>query len=175
MTAQLRYRVNGADELLTLDELLGTTRGARAGYDGALLADLLWPTQAETLRAMEPGGSGGFGLRDGCIIDVECVEAPAQVYCWINESGHEYYLVYAMDERGVVLAQHLSSSPGWAQHDIGIGSDWKHDRYREAHPGGYELVWLEGDEAKTHPGIVAAMAKNQRLAAEASKASEATS
>lgn len=42
-----------------------------------------------------------------------------------------------------VIASHFSSSESWARHDIGLTSDWKHDKYRERFPDGYELVWGE--------------------------------
>ncbi len=51
--------------------------------------------------------------------------------------------VTAVAEDGTVLAGHYSSSEWWARHDIGIGSEWKHDKYKAHYPDGYELVWEE--------------------------------
>ena len=48
----------------------------------------------------------------------------------------------AMDKERNGIANHLSSNLTWAQHDMGIGSDWKHEIYAEKFPNGYELVWL---------------------------------
>jgi hypothetical protein len=68
----------------------------------------------------------------------------AKIYCFIEgEWGDSDVSVIAVAEDGHVLARHVSSSEGWAQHDIGIGSEWKHDKYREHYPDGYELVWGE--------------------------------
>ncbi len=66
----------------------------------------------------------------------------------------------AMTEDGEVLAEHLSSSESWARHDMGLESDWKHDRYRERFPDGYELLWVGGD-FKTNEAWLAALAKNR--------------
>lgn len=63
-----------------------------------------------------------------------------------------------MDEEGEVLAMHLSSNPSFSQHDLGLTSDWKHDKYRAAHPEGFELVWV--DDPDNHEGFRAALAKN---------------
>lgn len=49
-------------------------------------------------------------------------------------------LVEARTEDGELLASHVSSCEGWACHDIGLTSDWKHDTYRARYPDGYELV-----------------------------------
>jgi hypothetical protein len=68
----------------------------------------------------------------------------------------------ALAEDGHVLAEHLSSSVGFAKHDMGLTSDWKHDRYREHAPDGYELEWV--DDRKTHAGWQAALALNKLFA-----------
>lgn len=52
----------------------------------------------------------------------------------------EYFAVAAVDGVGIV-ASHASSTPEWAKHDMGIGSDWKHDAYDEMYPDGWELEW----------------------------------
>jgi hypothetical protein len=67
----------------------------------------------------------------------------------------------ALADDGTGLAEHLSSSVGFAQHDMGLTSDWKHDYYREHFPGGFELVWV--DDPATHPGWQAALEKNKAL------------
>jgi hypothetical protein len=72
--------------------------------------------------------------------------------------------VMAIAEDGHCLAGHLSSSLGWAQHDIGITSDWKHENYAEHYPDGYELVWL--DSPRGHEGLMEAYRLNQLLAKE---------
>lgn len=49
----------------------------------------------------------------------------------------------AVAEDGTYLAGHLSSSMGWFRHDMGLASNWKHDKYAAHYPDGYELVEAE--------------------------------
>ena len=67
----------------------------------------------------------------------------------------------ALSEEGVVLAQHLSSSVAFAKHDLGLTSDWHHEKYRAAAPDGFELEWV--DDRKTHTGWLAAIERNEGL------------
>lgn len=46
----------------------------------------------------------------------------------------------ALDEDGQVIAHHISSSAGWARHDMGLTGNWKHDLYKARYPDGYALV-----------------------------------
>ncbi len=68
----------------------------------------------------------------------------------------------AVAQDGQCLAGHLSSSQGFARHDMGLTSDWKHDKYKEHYPGGYQLVEVED---LSDPGWLAAYEKNQALKA----------
>jgi len=83
---------------------------------------------------------------------------------WI---GPEDVLSYAMAEDGTVVAQHCSSSRGWARRDMGllIGCEWQHDHYNAHYPNGYKLVDLTscetGEELDSHEGFAAAFALNQ--------------
>lgn len=72
------------------------------------------------------------------------------------------YIGYALAEDGVACASHLSSSIGWAKHDLGLTSNWKHDTYDLFYPDGYELEWV--DDPKNHAGWQAAMVKNRAQA-----------
>ena len=71
-----------------------------------------------------------------------------KIYCFVNEINSVGYIVTAYAEDGKHLAGHCSSSKGWAMHDIGINSNWKHDRYKEKYPKGYELIWLEPEDER---------------------------
>lgn len=71
-------------------------------------------------------------------------------------------LGYAMAEDGTVLATHLSSSPAFAQHDLGLTSDWQHESYRKHAPDGFELEWVHN--VATHEGWQAALALNKASA-----------
>lgn len=77
------------------------------------------------------------------------MESVKKIFCFIQSgSGTDFINVMAICEDGHVLANHLSSSKLWAMHDIGINSDWKHEKYKEHCPDGYEVVWLEADDIK---------------------------
>lgn len=71
-------------------------------------------------------------------------------------------MVYAMAEDGHCLASHFSSHKNWSKHDIGLTSDWQHEHYKKHYPNGYELEWV--DHPRTHPGLLAAYALNQKMA-----------
>lgn len=77
------------------------------------------------------------------------------------EDGGDVYTL-AMAEDGCVLSGHLSSSVEWARHDMGITSNWKHDKYQAHYPNGYEVEWVESP--LEHEGLQAAYALNQALA-----------
>ena len=52
----------------------------------------------------------------------------------------------AFAEDGEKLAAHISSGLSWFRHDMGLTSDWQHERYRAKYPDGYELVECIGRE-----------------------------
>lgn len=69
-----------------------------------------------------------------------------KIFAFINGNRNTDCLrVAALSEDGHFLAEHLSSNEDWAQHDIGINSDWKHEYYRKHYPDGYDLIWVEGN------------------------------
>lgn len=80
------------------------------------------------------------------------------IFCFLNGGGRLGVNVEALAEDGDHLAGHFSSDEGWAKHDIGIGSEWKHDRYKAKYPDGYELVWVENFD---HEGLQKAFKLNQ--------------
>lgn len=66
-----------------------------------------------------------------------------KIFCFINSENSFGVQVCALSEDGDSLAGHVSSSESYAKHDIGINSDWKHEKYKERYPEGYELVWVD--------------------------------
>jgi hypothetical protein len=83
----------------------------------------------------------------------------AQIYAFVRDKdidGDVY--VVAIGEDGTALAGHLSSSPSWARHDIGVTSTWKHEHYAKSYPDGFEVIWIE--DPKTDPRAAAAYAKH---------------
>lgn len=75
------------------------------------------------------------------------------IYCFLNGGSPGWYSVMAISQDGHVLAGHVCSSSSFFLHDIGIESDWKHDKYREHYPDGYRLEWVERDEIDGHAGL----------------------
>jgi hypothetical protein len=69
-----------------------------------------------------------------------------KIYCFINGGTNYFMNVVALAEDGNTLAGHASSNEYYAQHDIGITSDWKHENYLKHYPEGFELVWLDDPE-----------------------------
>lgn len=66
-----------------------------------------------------------------------------KVFIYAYPSGFKEYVVgCAINKDRRCFASHMSSNIDWTQHDMGIGSDWKHDIYSKEYPDGYELVWL---------------------------------
>ena len=79
------------------------------------------------------------------------------IFAFINSrSGHNWIETLAIHPDGRILAGHVSSSLAFAKHDIGVTSDWKHNKYREACPEGFAVEWVE--EPAKHPGVTAAHA-----------------
>lgn len=97
-----------------------------------------------------------------------------KIYLWAAEFQwghgdrvHTDYLAYAMAEDGTGLCSHLSSTVGWAKHDVGLTSNWKHDLYDKHYPNGYELVWL--DDPEKDEGWKKAFELNKQMAKEKEK------
>ena len=67
---------------------------------------------------------------------------------------------YALADDGHALASHLSSNVGFSQHDMGLTSDWKHDKYKEHFPDGFELEWIDESDLEHHEGFKKAFELN---------------
>jgi hypothetical protein len=76
-----------------------------------------------------------------------------KIYCFINQINSLGYIVTAYAEDGTHLAGHASSNLAWAKHDIGITSNWKHEKYKAKYPEGYELIWLVEEDPRFKPII----------------------
>lgn len=68
-------------------------------------------------------------------------------------------LGFALAQDGTGLAEHLSSNASYAKHDLGLTSDWQHEKYRAHYPDGYWLVWV--DDPASHVDYQAALALNR--------------
>lgn len=66
----------------------------------------------------------------------------AKLYAIVGPSRYDRdYPGFVVDEAGEVLYQHISSSDGWAQHDLTRGIGRRTD-LAERFPDGYELVFI---------------------------------
>lgn len=90
------------------------------------------------------------------------------IYAFINGGSPGWIGVIALAEDGEYLAGHISSSVGWAVHDIDTES--KHEFYRRKYPEGYEFKWLDSDNPDDLAVIKDLGTKNQALAKEAANA-----
>lgn len=100
------------------------------------------------------------------------VEAPI-IYCFLNGGSPQMWRVMAIADDGHVLAGHLCSSPVYFKHDLGIGSDWKHDKYREHYPDGYVLEWVDRDDIAGHEGLQRAFELGHEIQAKEDEAANA--
>ena len=66
----------------------------------------------------------------------------------------------ALSEDGDFLASHMSSNESWARHDMGVTGDWKHDKYQEKYPDGFEVIWCEHDDPRVEVAYQKHLAKN---------------
>lgn len=88
-----------------------------------------------------------------------------KVFVFCNDTSPLGCIGVALAEDGTYLAGHASSSEAWLKHDMGVTGTWKHDKYSEHYPGGYEVVYVPEDEvkAKSHAGLEAAYNLHQAL------------
>jgi hypothetical protein len=72
------------------------------------------------------------------------MEDVTTIYIFDNYGGQSQdVLGMAIAEDGRFLASHLSSSRAFMLHDMGVTSNWKHERYDKAYPDGWRLEVLE--------------------------------
>lgn len=87
-----------------------------------------------------------------------------KIYAFINGGSYGFYQSVALSEDGYVLAKHVSKSETWAKHDLGIGSDWKHEHYDQHFgAGNWCLEWV--DDPAVHTGLKKALERNRIMAA----------
>lgn len=90
---------------------------------------------------------------------------PTRIYLFCRPApgwGPKDVVGYAVAEDGRGLGSHLSSSVVFSMHDMGATSDWKHEGYAKACPGGYVLEWVDNEDE--HDGLREALRLNQERA-----------
>jgi hypothetical protein len=93
------------------------------------------------------------------------------IFIFANGGGGDWWPIDALCECGEFLASHLCSNFGWAPHDMGVTSTWKHEHYAkhrdEKHPGhSYDLVLCDPEETKArkHAGLEGAYTNHLKIA-----------
>lgn len=73
------------------------------------------------------------------------------IYATVNGGSDGWWNAIAICECGSALAGHISSTHGWAKHDMGLDNDVmkQHAKYRAHCPDGYKLVWVGSDELRS--------------------------
>lgn len=85
-----------------------------------------------------------------------------KIFVFINGGrGTEFVKGESLSEDGHFLAGHLSSNETWFRHDMGLTSDWKHEKYKAHYPDGYELVEVLEEDPRQNADLMAAYAKYQ--------------
>jgi len=74
------------------------------------------------------------------------VSAPAKpkIFVFCNSCSPGWHSMVAIAEDGEVLAGHVCSDHGYANHDMGLTPDgWKRDKYAAHYPDGFEVVGVQ--------------------------------
>lgn len=84
---------------------------------------------------------------------------------FVVPNGESYFGVHmvALTEDGDCIAGHLSSHTTWGKHDMGIGSDWKHDIYNtEYGEGNWKLVYADEEVMESEEFKLAVQRNNEK-------------
>jgi hypothetical protein len=92
-----------------------------------------------------------------------------KIFLFINGSNSMGLNGCGLAEDGTGLSGHLSTHEGWAKHDLGLTSDWKHEEYMAHYPQGYELVWLDREDLDGNDEFNLACERNKKLYEEKQK------
>ena len=96
-------------------------------------------------------------------MEAQAVKPKAKIFAFANGSDSFGVYCVAIDEEGHGLAGHICSHAGFGPHDMGVTSNWKHDKYAEKFPDGFEVIWV--DDPPNHPECWAAIEKQKARAA----------
>lgn len=89
-----------------------------------------------------------------------------KIYCFSNVVGGGDGIAYAMAEDGNVLGSRWCSNEFYVPIDLGVREGCRldrHETYAKHYPDGYEMEFVRAADVKTHPGLIAAFARNQAL------------
>lgn len=100
--------------------------------------------------------------------DLPVDDLPA-IYGWNNGGSPGWYSAVLLAEDGTGLGGHLCSHEAYVPGDLGLlpGSrPDRHETFKAHYPDGYRMVYVTPDEVMTHPGLSAAVERNQAKAEE---------
>ena len=84
-----------------------------------------------------------------------------KIYCFNNGGSLGFMSAVAIAEDGTCVGRHCCSHEAYMQHDLGIGSDWKHDGYDKHYgEGNWELEWVPTNNIESHDGLQEAFRLN---------------
>lgn len=89
------------------------------------------------------------------------------IYGFNNGGLSGWYNAVLLAEDGAGLGGHLCSDEGYMPHDLGILEGSRPDRhgtFRAHYPDGYQMAFIPSNEVMTHPGLDAAVKRNQEKA-----------
>ena len=80
-----------------------------------------------------------------------------KVYGFVNGGSPGFYEAVLCTADGECLAQHISSTHGWAWRDMQRALDQQFDALKERFPEGVDSEWLEPESDPEHLAIVKAI------------------
>lgn len=84
-----------------------------------------------------------------------------------NGSNNMGVHMVALTEDGDCVAGHFSSNTSWGQHDMGIGSNWKHENYNNTYgEGNWELIFADDEVMETEEFKLALKRNNEKAVEE---------
>lgn len=90
------------------------------------------------------------------------------IYGFNNGGSQDWWNGVLLAEDGAGLGGHVCSHEGYMRHDLGIleGSrPDRHEHFRAHYPDGYRMAFIPSEHVMTHPGLDAAVKRNQEKAA----------
>jgi hypothetical protein len=122
--------------------------------------EVLRAGQVRRRRRAEARVVSEFELRNEVRLGEHAGRLP-EIYAFVNGGEPGWWNVQALTEDGEFIAGHCCSHPSFGPHDMGValGSDWKHDHYRERYPRGFVVIWIDGSP-KYDPRVAAAYEKH---------------
>jgi hypothetical protein len=92
------------------------------------------------------------------------IEELPVIYGFNNGGSPRWYSAVLLADDGTPLGGHLCSHEGYMPHDLGIlegARPDRHEHFRQHYPDGYRMQFIPSDQVMTHPGLDAAVKRNQ--------------